>query len=185
MRVFLSWSGTASGEIARVLAEGLPQFIPSIEPFLATRDIQAGTSWVNALEDAWKSADVALLCITDENSPWMLFEAGMFSASPQNATVIPFLVGLGPSDLRGPLAQFQAATPERPSVIQLVQAICRRDPDSDEELAKRAVIQNYDRFIRDIRQIVDERNRHVHDLNAAKMRAAESAEEEWRRVTGD
>jgi len=62
-----------------------------------------------------------IICLTAENleSPWILFEAGAVARSLE-ARVVPLLFGIKPSDLAGPLAQFQSVEANRAGIERLV-----------------------------------------------------------------
>ena len=42
MRIFISWSGAASLELARILKEWLPTVLPYANPWLSSEDIRKG-----------------------------------------------------------------------------------------------------------------------------------------------
>lgn len=109
MKVFLSWSGLRSKLLAEALRDWLPYVMQSVKPWLSTRDITAGARWGHILAGQLNETQVGIFCLTRENlnSPWLLFEAGAISKLVDNAHVVPLLLDLHPSDLRGPLEQFQ------------------------------------------------------------------------------
>ena len=123
MRVFLSWSGDRSYRVAAALRDFLPSVLQTLQPWLSPRDIESGRPWAAELAEALKSADLAILCVTAENllSPWFLYEAG--AATKYTANVYPYLLDLAPSDLTGPLSQFQAATATRDDTLRLLRRI--------------------------------------------------------------
>jgi hypothetical protein len=115
MKVFISWSGenSMSHKIALALHEWFPCVINYLEPFVSSEDIQKGERGLDKIEELLKESDYGIISVTKENykAPWLLFEAGALSNSPNKIPVSPFLFDLKPSDLTGnPLTQFQAAT---------------------------------------------------------------------------
>lgn len=110
MRAFISWSGNNSRAIATVLRHNLGLAFPSVEFWMTAEDIPPGTEWFAALGNALSTARLSIVCLTPQNlsSQWILFESGAVSRALGRNAVIPFLYELSPSDLAGPLAQFQA-----------------------------------------------------------------------------
>ena len=112
MKVFISWSGKTSGELAKILRDWLPSVIQAVKPYYSPDDITKGTrgNTINAKE--LEEAGVGLLCLTRENleAPWIMFEAGALSKKLDKSRVCPILFGsLETTDLKGPFVQFQAA----------------------------------------------------------------------------
>jgi hypothetical protein len=127
MRVFLSWSGRSSRQVAEALHDWLPRVIQAVRPWLSAQDIDAGARWSDDLARELQSNAFGVLCVTRENmeKPWLLFEAGALSRTIQSARVCPFLLGLRSADLVGPLAQFQAVEAEEEHLLMLVASINR------------------------------------------------------------
>ena len=122
MKVFISWSGTLSEQVARVLRDWLPTVIPAVQPWVSSEDIEKGARWLAQLSDELASTTFGILCIVPGNlhSSWLNFEAGALSRSVDSSRVSPFLLGVSASDLRGPLAQFQATKYEESDLRRLV-----------------------------------------------------------------
>lgn len=125
MKIFLSWSGDSSKQIAEAFRDWLPAVIQAVKPFFPPDDIEKGTRWSSEIASELEESQIGLLCLTRENvlSPWIMFEAGVLSKSIEKSKVIPMLFGLEPSDIRGPLLQFQAAVFREGEVRKLVKTI--------------------------------------------------------------
>jgi hypothetical protein len=111
MRVFISWSGSRSHDVAIALKNFIGDIIQSVTPFVSDEDIVNGERWNDRLKEELQENQYGILSITNENkeSPWLLFEAGALSNSSHNIPVVPFLFDIEPSALSGsPLLQFQA-----------------------------------------------------------------------------
>jgi len=109
MRIFLSWSGETSKLVAEALRDWLPNVIQSIEPWLSSEDIPIGASWFNEIQKRLENSTVGIVCLTRENlsANWLHFEAG--ALSKQGVQIVPYLLDLTPSEISGPLSQFQCA----------------------------------------------------------------------------
>ena len=66
-----------------------------------------------------------MICLTPSNlhADWILFEARALSKTLQNTFVCPLLIGLEPSDINGPLAQFQATKVTREGILKLLKTL--------------------------------------------------------------
>ncbi|WP_377640103.1 toll/interleukin-1 receptor domain-containing protein [Oryzobacter terrae] len=111
MKVFISWSGERSRRTARVLRDWLPQVLQAVEPWMSEEDIEKGSRSTTEIKLALQDASFGIVCVTRENvsAPWLNFEAGALSKEVLDARVYvaPFLLDMGPQDIRGPLTDFQ------------------------------------------------------------------------------
>ena len=125
MDIFISWSGPRSHVIAEGLRLFLPRVIQSLEPWLSSADIERGARWRTEVSDRLERSRVGIFCLTPENlsSPWMQFEAGAISKNLENTLVCTYLYDLDKSDVREPLAQFQATLAEKEETRQLLHSI--------------------------------------------------------------
>lgn len=111
MKVFISWSKDASKSLAEIIAKWIRNITQRrIDPFCSMHDIEPGVQWIKRLSEELQATDYGILCLTPENidSPWINFEAGCLSKHIGVARVCPLLFGMNPTDLHGPLSQFQA-----------------------------------------------------------------------------
>ncbi len=122
MRVFLSWSGERSQNLASALRDWLPLVLHYAEPWLSKTDINAGERWSLEVAKELDASGFGVSCITAENSaaPWLLFEAGALAKSLQEGRVVPLLLGLDFSDISGPFAQFQAKKADRSGIWETI-----------------------------------------------------------------
>jgi TIR domain len=125
MKVFLSWSGNASRRLAEALRDWLPAVLQAVEPWMSAEDIDKGARWSAHVAGELEQARVGILCLTRDNlaAPWILYEAGALSKTLERTAVCPYLWGVRPADLRGPLVQFQAAEANRADTRRLVATI--------------------------------------------------------------
>jgi RNA polymerase sigma factor (sigma-70 family) len=110
MKVFISWSGTKSQEVAVALRDWLPGVMNSVEPFVSSEDIYAGARWETDIATTLDASNFGIVCVTRENqtSPWLNFEVGALAKAVDISRIIPLAVNLKPSDIELPLGQFQA-----------------------------------------------------------------------------
>lgn len=125
MKVFISWSGERSHQLADALHDWIPLVLHYVEPWLSQADIEAGQRWAEQVAKELEASNFGIICVTRENvgSPWVLFEAGALAKSLQGSRVIPLLLDLDFRDITGPLAQFQAKKAERSGLSEVVQSL--------------------------------------------------------------
>ena len=109
MRVFLSWSGATSRELAEALHDWIPCVIQNAKPFMSAGDIDKGKRWSDVVGEELNQSDYGIICITRYNcaSPWLHFEAGAISRALGKSYVSPLLFNVEPSAVEGPFRQFQ------------------------------------------------------------------------------
>ncbi len=126
MKVFLSWSGSKSKQIASVFKDWLPSVIQSIEPFISSEDIEIGSRWSNEIAQELQETSFGIIFLTKDNlnAPWLNFEAGALSKALNRSYVAPFLYDIKPSDLTdSPIAQFQTTSRSKEDVYRLMETI--------------------------------------------------------------
>jgi hypothetical protein len=125
MKVFISWSGSRSKQIAKILHDWLPIVLQNIEAFMSTEEIEKGVRWFSNIATELENCNFGLVCLTPENltAPWIHFEAGALAKAIDHSRVVPLLFQLKPSEIQGPLAQFNAANFEREDVMRLLKSI--------------------------------------------------------------
>lgn len=126
MKVFISWSGSRSRQVAAFLRTWLPDVLQSINPWMSDSDIEAGMRWSRELEEQLAATRFGILCVTPENvsTPWLMFEAGALAKTVRDTYVCPYLIELTPSLVpSGPLTQFQAKQATKDETWDLVRTI--------------------------------------------------------------
>ena len=114
-----------SGAAAEALRTWLPKIINAVKPWLSSADIDKGARWSTDIAVRLESSKAGIICLTPSNlqSEWILFEAGALSKTIANTFVCPFLIGLEPTQVKGPLAQFQATKAVREDVLRLLKTL--------------------------------------------------------------
>lgn len=126
MKVFISWSGQKSQQVAEILKQWIPCVIQSVEPYFSSADIDKGARWSTDIAKELQNASFGILCVTKENlsSSWLNFEAGALSKSIEQSRVCPFLVDLKASDIQNsPILQFQMTSANKNDVKKLFVSI--------------------------------------------------------------
>jgi len=125
MKVFISWSGDRSRQVAKALRKWLPHVIQRVDPWMSDEDISGGSRWLREIEDQLQETSYGIICLTPENveEPWLNFEAGALAKSIDDSFVCPYLLDLEPSDVPPPLSSFQALPCTRDGTLQMLRAI--------------------------------------------------------------
>ncbi len=125
MKVFISWSGQTSHQVALVFRDWLPKVVQSLQPYVSSEDIDKGARWSTDIAQELNESGYGIICITPDNvgAPWINFEAGALSKSFDASRVSPFLFGVARKDLTGPTLQFQSTIFEKPDVLKLVKSL--------------------------------------------------------------
>jgi len=109
MRVFISWSGELSRQLGEAVRNWLPSALQHVKPYFTPDDIDKGAKWGSELAKELSSSSVCIIILTRDNlaSNWIMFEAGAISSALERTSVCPIVFDMLPTDLQGPLAQFQ------------------------------------------------------------------------------
>jgi len=132
MDVFLSWSGHASRHVASVLREWLPSFVHSVKPWMSQEDLRVGAKWAEELSSKLEATEALIICMTPESmeSAWVHFEAGAAARTQERIFICPFLFGLSPHDVVGPLSHFQSCSATKEGTHRLLQELNRHANDN-------------------------------------------------------
>ena len=135
MKLFLSWSGDASREIATLLYEYLPRLLPGVEPFLSERDIPSGTDWAAELAKKLSESRFAIVCLSPDNvdSAWLLYEAGALTNHKAQRLCALLTGGLRKDDVPKPLSRFQHRAFSEADFARLVKDIARMQDAAPDE----------------------------------------------------
>jgi hypothetical protein len=146
MKVFISWSGARSNQVARALRTFLEDVNQAIEPWMSDTDLDAGSRWGADLARQLEETNFGIICLTPESvsSSWLMFEAGALSKSVHGGRVCPYLIGIGRQDIPGPLAQFQSKMSDAAQTYQLLEAV--NEVMGAEALSGERLRRYFDRF---------------------------------------
>lgn len=125
MKIFISWSGNKSRDLAETLRAWLPSVVQAVKPYFSPADVSKGSRWSSEIAQELEQARMGIVCLTRDNleAPWLLFEAGALSKSIATSRVCPLLFDLDTKDVKGPLLQFQCARFQKNEMFQIVSSI--------------------------------------------------------------
>ena len=125
MKVFLSWSGDVSRDVAQALHDWIPLVVQGAKPFVSAGDIVKGQRWSDVLSNELDKAAYGIICVTKGNlrSTWLHFESGAISKAIDKSYVSPFLFNVDPAQVQGPLQQFQFTVFNERDILSLIQSI--------------------------------------------------------------
>ena len=127
MKVFLSWSGIKSHNVALAFKNWLPIVIHEISEediFMSSENIDKGSRWNAEIANKLENSNFGIICVTAENTqaPWLQFESGALSKK-ETSRVCSFLFDLNEIDSKNPLFQFQSTKYEKNDILKLVKSL--------------------------------------------------------------
>ena len=157
MKLFISWSGEFSRKVAECLSVWIPTIIQTVDVFYSPDDIAKGENWSNRLSTELEQSNFGIVCLTRENvlAPWINFEAGALS-KVSNSRVSAIMLGITPSDVKGPLARFQNTAFNREDFHRLFQSInSSHEKPLKEVVLDHAFYNSWGKLERDIAAIIE------------------------------
>ena len=124
MKIFISWSGKQSMDIAKELKVFVKNVIQVTEPFVST-EIEKGSQWFIEIATHLAKSKFGIICLTKENlsAPWILFETGALFKGLSESRVCTLLFGVDQKDISDPLALFNGTKFAEDQVFKLVETI--------------------------------------------------------------
>lgn len=107
MKIFISWSGVRSHQVATFLQGMLREIFDGIEFYLSS-DMERGARWSEDIFDSMAECNFGIIVFTPENKfePWVMFEAGSLWKG-RDAIVMPVYVDCD-FHTGGPFREFQS-----------------------------------------------------------------------------
>jgi hypothetical protein len=146
MKVFLSFSGPVSRQVALAMRDWLPKVIQVVRPFIS-EEIGKGERWSDEIANELSQTAYGIICVTRYNfkAPWINFEAGAISKAIHLSYVSPFLFGIDSAKVYGPLQQFQYTVYKKEDVFHLLSSINNR-LDLDVQLPHELLEQEFEKW---------------------------------------
>jgi hypothetical protein len=142
MKLFLSWSGSPSKELATTFRAWLESTPLRVDAFMSEVDIESGERSIQVIQDELEQTNFGLVFLTpgNLNSNWIHFEAGALAKVARQSRVVPILFNVTFSDLHGPLASFHARYFDRASMHKLLSDINR---EAETPASEKAIGDNF------------------------------------------
>lgn len=158
-KVFISWSGELSRQLAETVRNWLPGVLQYVKPYFTPDDIEKGTKWSNEIIGELEASEVGIICLTRDNlnKPWILFEAGALSKNFGKSKVCTLLFGIDSSDLTGPLTGFQDTKFNKVDFKKMIESINKEGGDSklDSKVLDQVFDMWWDKLETDINAILE------------------------------
>ncbi len=147
--------------------------MPSVQPFVSSENLRKGSRWAIDLARELDETSFGIVCLTSSNqqTPWLLFEAGALSKSLSESQVCTLLLGkLRPSEIKGPLEGFQHTVFNQKDVLKLVQDINAKLGNSSRDVASLERV--FNSFWPGLERDVNEALKHPQEIVKAPKREA-------------
>lgn len=157
MKIFLSWSGNESKQLAAIFKEWLPNVLQFVDPYMSAKDISLGERWNNSITGNLHESTFGLIFVTPSNinAPWINYEAGALSKT-LDSKVVPILYNADVMILNeGPLKQFQSAKNlEKESIFSLLQSI--NNANNELKLDEQRLEKSFDMWWKTLEDLISE-----------------------------
>lgn len=169
VKVFISWSGELSKQLAKTLKDWLPGVLQFVKPYFTPDDIEKGSQWHSSISNELNSSDLGIICLTKENisSPWILFEAGALSKKFDSARVCTILFNLETTDLTGPLTSIQTTSFNKYDFKKMIETI--NNKSNENKLLENTLNNVFDMWWpsleKDVKSILEDKNINKNNSN--------------------
>ncbi len=125
MKVFISWSGELSKQIALRLKDWLPRVIQQLEEPFVSDDAEKGIVWTTGLMGELEESTFGIICLTPSNitNPWIVFETGALYKNQKETRVCPIIFKMKPANIPQPLGLFQFTQFNEEDMFRLIKSI--------------------------------------------------------------
>jgi hypothetical protein len=157
MKIFVSWSGDLSRQLAESLREWLPKALQYVKPYFTPSDTEKGSRWETEIIENLKTSKVCVIALTRESldSNWVTFEAGAISSNHDKARICAILFDVRPVEVTGPLVHFQATEYSMDEIRKLLTTI-NNQADEDKRLDSKALDESFRVWWPELEQKIDQ-----------------------------
>lgn len=154
MKVFISWSGPVSRQIAKVIYDWLPIALQSVKPWFSD-EIEKGANWQAQLFAELEDTKFSIVALTPDalKSDWIMFETGAAAKVVGKSHACPVLFGLEPTQVSGPLASFQLTHFEKDDFFKLFRTL--NNAQGDGKLDDGKLAQVFEKWWPDLKSKID------------------------------
>jgi len=157
MKIFFSWSGKTSQQVAIVFGDWLKDVIQGVDIFMSydmSKDgIEKGKVGLNKIAKNLEASNFGILFICEDNigSPWINFEAGALSKNLDDSYVVPFLFNLSRNEFeknKVPIRQFQSTVVRKDDIEELILTILKaqKNPVDKQIDLKKSVLKAFNNY---------------------------------------
>lgn len=130
LKIFISWSGKLSEEVALVWHTVLSELFDNALPWMSEKDIGVGTRGLTEIASELADSKFGIIVVTQANqgSQWLNYESGSLAkdVDDEAVRVMPSLVDFhSKSDVTGPLGQFQATLLNKDGVVRILKQVSK------------------------------------------------------------
>lgn len=148
MKVFISWSGQQSQDVASLLRDWLPELLPRLEIWLQNKVLGLDDHWLTSMSGGIRASNAVIACVTADSldSEWQSI-GSLETSDPNSPAVIPWMVGLRIEDAPQALKAFPPYGSAHSEVYRLVNLLNdMSDVAEDRTLIEQRMTLNWARF---------------------------------------
>lgn len=157
MKVFVSWSGPVSQQIAALISDWLKHTLLTIDPIYTPNTLRAGTQGTTQLYRLLKGVYTGIFIYTRESldSQWMIFEAGAIHGNAGNSLLLSLLFELSQKDLPEPMQGYQWKNFNKKEMLDVLHSLStQRGDDLSRQDLERTFERAWDDLERDVNAVL-------------------------------
>lgn len=157
IKIFLSWSGKKSQELATLFKTYVTDILPKIDFYFSPDDLKGGEKWRQSIEEGLNNNTYGIIFLTPSNltSKWVYFEAGAISKSTKQAKILPLLYQIDINEIGQPFSDYQCKMFSKDSILTTIYEMneCQANVY---KLPKDTIKRNFDRLSDEIQSNIEQ-----------------------------